>query len=256
MDQLGIEGRVVVVTGTAQGIGAAVARTLGRSGGRIAAVDVDGDRLNDVVRGIEPEALPYVADVRDPAQVDLVVKRVERDLGAVDILVNVAGVLRTAPATELTDEDWAYVFSVNATGVFNFSRAVARAMLPRRSGSIITVSSNASHVPRTGMAAYAASKAASTMFTRCLGLELAPHGIRCNIVAPGSTDTPMQRSLWTSGNGAESVIAGDSEAYRAGIPLGKLASPFDVADAVAFLASDRARHITMQELCVDGGASL
>jgi 2,3-dihydro-2,3-dihydroxybenzoate dehydrogenase len=111
-------------------------------------------------------------------------------------------------------------------------------------------------VPRQGLAAYAASKAAAHMFTRCLGLELAPHGIRCNIVAPGSTLTPMQTALWADEHGAARVIAGRPEAFWAGIPLGKLAVPEDVAEAVLFLLSDKAGHITMAEIMVDGGATL
>ncbi|MGH3239893.1 MAG: SDR family oxidoreductase, partial [Spirillospora sp.] len=106
-------------------------------------------------------------------------------------------------------------------------------------------------VPRGGMAAYAASKAAAAHLTRCLGLEMAPHGVRCNIVSPGSTDTPMLRAL-----GAGDVIAGDAAAFRTGIPLGRIAAPADIAEAVLFLLSERARHITMHELYVDGGAAL
>src|SRR5205085_10171905 len=105
-------------------------------------------------------------------------------------------------------------------------------------GGIVTVASNAAGVPRHGMAAYAASKAAAAQFTHCLGLELAPAGIRCNVVCPGSTDTGMLRSMWTPGHGPESSLDGVPEEYRVGIPLRKLAQPEDVAEAVAFLASD------------------
>ena len=140
--------------------------------------------------------------------------------------------------------------------MFRVSRAVARRMVPRGAGSIVTVASNAGGVPRSGMAAYGASKAAAAMFTKSLGLELAPHGIRCNVVAPGSTDTPMLRGMWTDERGAEAVIGGDLETFKVGIPLGRIAAAQDVADAVAFLVSDRARHITMQVLYVDGGAAL
>ncbi|MBW7461899.1 SDR family oxidoreductase, partial [Paenibacillus sepulcri] len=97
---------------------------------------------------------------------------------------------------------------------------------------------------------------AATMFTKCLGLELARHHIRCNIVSPGSTETAMQWSLWPDESGGEAVIAGSLESFRVGIPLQKLAETSDIADAVLFLASDRARHITMQDLRVDGGAAL
>jgi 2,3-dihydro-2,3-dihydroxybenzoate dehydrogenase len=129
-------------------------------------------------------------------------------------------------------------------------------MITRRRGAIVTVTSNAAGVPRAGMAAYAASKAAAAHFTRCLGLELAAHGIRCNVVAPGSTDTPMQRSLWNEETRDAPVIAGDPATYRTGIPLGRIATPEDIADAVLFLASERARHITLHDLYVDGGATL
>jgi 2,3-dihydro-2,3-dihydroxybenzoate dehydrogenase len=129
-------------------------------------------------------------------------------------------------------------------------------MQGRGAGSIVTVGSNAATVPRTQMAAYAASKAASHQFTRCLGLELAAHGIRCNIVAPGSTDTPMQRQLWTDAQAAERIVRGSIESFRTGIPLGRIAAPADVAEAVLFLLSNAARHITLHTLCVDGGATL
>jgi 2,3-dihydro-2,3-dihydroxybenzoate dehydrogenase len=106
------------------------------------------------------------------------------------------------------------------------------------------------------MAAYAASKAAATKLTRCLGLEVAEYGIRCNIVAPGSTRTPMQDAMWAAGSSPAAVIEGSLETFRSGIPLRRMAEPSDVADAVVFLLSDQASHITMTDLYVDGGATL
>jgi 2,3-dihydro-2,3-dihydroxybenzoate dehydrogenase len=255
---MGTPDEVAVVTGAAQGIGAAVARAMVRDGAAVAAVDRNGERLRETVErlGSGGRIVAYPADVSDSAEVDATVKRVEEELGPVTLLVNVAGVLRTGPVIEVSDEDWDRVFAVNLGGVFHFSRAVARRMVPRRSGRIVTVSSNATGVPRVGMAAYASSKAATSLFTKCLGLELAPYGIRCNVVSPGSTDTPMQRAYWGAVDGSAAVIAGSPAAFRVGIPLGKLATPEDVAEAVRFLASDRAGHITMQELYVDGGAAL
>ncbi|MFD0812872.1 2,3-dihydro-2,3-dihydroxybenzoate dehydrogenase [Amycolatopsis umgeniensis] len=245
----GIEGKVALVTGGARGIGAAVVAGLAEAGAIVAAVDlVEGSSRDGVTS--------FVADVGDPSAVARVVDEVERELGPIGIGAAVAGVLKPGTVRETSDEDWAATFAVNSTGVFTVLREISRRMVPRRSGVLVTVGSNAAGVPRTGMAAYAASKAAATMLTRCLGLELAGSGIRCNIVSPGSTDTDMQRLLWTDENGADRVIAGNQEQYRVGIPLGRIAEPADIADAVLFLASDRARHITMQNLYVDGGATL
>ncbi|MQA79843.1 MAG: 2,3-dihydro-2,3-dihydroxybenzoate dehydrogenase [Streptosporangiales bacterium] len=254
----GFEDRVAVVTGAAAGIGEAVAHGLARNGATVAAVDLDAAGLDTLVEKLDRPGrhAAYPADVRDPASVDAAVDRVEAELGPVDVLVNVAGVLRTGQAVEMSDEDWAAVFAVNTFGVFHACRAVGRRMAARGYGCIVTVASNAAGVPRMGMSAYAASKAAAAHFTRCLALELAPRGIRCNVVAPGSTDTTMLRSMWHDGYGAQSTIDGAPEQYRVGIPLQKLARPDDVADAVLFLASDRAGHITMQDLYVDGGAAL
>ncbi|GGM99068.1 2,3-dihydro-2,3-dihydroxybenzoate dehydrogenase [Actinoplanes campanulatus] len=250
----GLAGKTALVTGAGQGIGRAVAVALAGEGARVAAADRSEAGVK-LLADEYPGILPQVADVTSAEQVEAVVDAAERFLGPLDLLVNVAGVLHMGDVVDLTDDAWAQTFAVNTTGVFHVSRAVARRMVPRCSGAIVTVSSNAAGVPRSGMSAYAASKAASTMFTKCLGLELAPYGIRCNVVAPGSTDTPMQRQLWTDGVPAP-VLDGDPATFRVGIPLGRIATPEDVADAVLFLASDRARHITMHDLYVDGGATL
>jgi 2,3-dihydro-2,3-dihydroxybenzoate dehydrogenase len=254
-----MENKVALVTGAAGGIGAAVARTLGERGAVVALVDRDASRLRATVAGLTADGLHVAAfptDVTSGAAVESVVDAVEYRLGPLDFLVNAAGVLRLGEARELTDEDWAVTFAVNATGVFLVSRAVVNRMVPRCRGAIVTVASNAAGTARVEMSAYAASKAASTMFTKCLGLEVARYGIRCNVVAPGSTDTPMLRSMWQDETGSRRTIDGRPDAYRVGIPLGRLARPSDIADAVVFLLSDRAAHITMHDLTVDGGAAL
>ncbi|MFI6323208.1 2,3-dihydro-2,3-dihydroxybenzoate dehydrogenase [Nonomuraea sp. NPDC050556] len=240
----GIAGRVALVSGATGGIGAAVVAALASAGAKVAACDLREPAPDG------PGVQPYVVDVADGAAVRKVVDRVEREVGPIDICVNVAGILRPGGVLDYADDDWERTLAVNAGGVFHLSRHVAAAMAPRRRGAIVTVASNAARVPRAGLAAYAASKAAAQMFTQCLGLELAAYGIRCNVVAPGSTDTPMLAQL------GGDPIAGDPAAYRAGIPLGRIATPADVADAVCFLVSDQARHITLHTLVVDGGASL
>lgn len=266
-DRTELADRTALVTGAGQGIGAAVARLLAAEGAHVLATDRTADGLEELAAEPVGEPSPngtaaagtitaQVMDVTDAAAVEAAVNAVERDRGPLDILVNVAGILRPGPAAHLSDEDWADTFAVNTTGVFHTSRAVAARMAARGSGCIVTVGSNAAGVPRTGMAAYAASKAAAAMYTKCLGLELARSGVRCNIVAPGSTDTAMQRALWTDDAAPQRVVDGDPATFRTGIPLGRIAAPRDIAEAVLFLASDRARHITMQELYVDGGATL
>ncbi len=245
MNALG--GRVAVVTGAARGIGAAVVAALRDEGAVVAALDCDEAAL--------VAEHPYPVDVADPDQVERVCARIESELGPMDILVNVAGVLRTGRVVDLDRADWAATFAANTSGVFHMCRCAARSMRGR-GGAIVTVGSNAAEVPRIGMSAYAASKAAAAQFTKCLGLELASDNVRCNVVSPGATDTDMQRGFWTGPDGYARAVAGDPDTFRVGIPLGRLAAPDDVAAAVAFLVSDRARHITMQNIYVDGGGSL
>ncbi|MEU0032143.1 2,3-dihydro-2,3-dihydroxybenzoate dehydrogenase [Streptomyces sp. NPDC006335] len=253
------ESKLALVTGAAGGIGAAVARVLGERGITVAAVDRDAAQLDEVTGKLGADSLPvapFAADVTDSAAVNGVVTDIEQRLGPIDYLVNAAGVLRLGEVSTFSDDDWNSTFAVNTTGVFHLSRAVVGRMVPRGRGAVVTVASNAAATPRTGMAAYAASKAAAEMFTKSLGLEVARHGIRCNIVAPGSTDTPMLNSMWHDDSGPRATLAGNLEAFRVGIPLGKLAAPADVAHAVAFLLSDQASHITLHTLTVDGGAAL
>jgi 2,3-dihydro-2,3-dihydroxybenzoate dehydrogenase len=251
---------VALVTGAARGIGAAVLSACARAGYRAVGVDRDGPALAATTRALAAEVaapvLGLTADLRDRQAVDALVARVEDEVGPVDALASVAGILKAAPIVELEDEAWDETVAVNLTGTFRVCRAIARRMVSRRRGVIVTVSSNAATVPRARLAAYCAAKAGVTTFTRCLGLELAPLGIRCNVVSPGSTDTDMLRMAFAGGQGPRTAIEGDLASFRLGIPLGRIASPAQVAEAVLFLLSERASHITMHDLRVDGGAAL
>lgn len=254
MRDSGLSGRLALVTGAGGGIGAAVVRLLVEEGARVVATDLPSTDLSGLafLNGVRVEPL----DVSDGAAVEALFERIETEDGPIDFAVSVAGVLSNVTVDQTSDAEWRRVFAVNADGVFHLGRAASRRMGERGKGAFVTVSSNAAGVPRHAMAAYAASKAAATMFTRCLGLELGPKGVRCNIVAPGSTLTPMQTGMWADEDGAACVIAGSPETFKAGIPLQKLATPEDIAEAVVFLLSDRAAHITMTDLYVDGGATL
>ncbi|WP_420548126.1 2,3-dihydro-2,3-dihydroxybenzoate dehydrogenase [Curvivirga sp.] len=245
------DGKVAFVSGASGGIGAAIVKSLAAQGAKVFATDIEWPEEPSSDAAI----YNHVLDITDPAAVDVAVSKAEQHFGPIDVAASVAGVLKTGLAIETSDADWQSMFAVNSTGVFNIGRALARVMIPRKSGSIVTVSSNAGGIPRHGMSAYAASKAASTMFTRCLGLELAPHGIRCNIVAPGSTITPMLADMTGDPVAMNQLINGLPETFKTGIPLGKLGQPDDVAEAALFLLSDRASHITMADIYVDGGAT-
>jgi len=252
-------GQIALVTGAAAGIGAAVARALVEAGAQVIAIDIDQTGLDTQAQAnadLTGQFHPHVVDISDTASVNQLVTNVESKIGAIDYLVNVAGILWLTDALDCTDEQWQRTFEVNTHGVFYLLRAVGRVMRPRQQGAIVTVSSNAAHIPRTKMLAYAASKAATTQLTRSFGLEMAEHGIRCNLVSPGSTDTAMQRQLWKDENGAQAVIDGNLKSYRNPIPLGRMGQAEDVAAAVLFLLSDQARQITLADILVDGGATL
>ncbi|CAG7594799.1 2,3-dihydro-2,3-dihydroxybenzoate dehydrogenase [Paenibacillus solanacearum] len=255
------QGKIALVTGAAQGIGEAIVRALCERGATVAVLDRQKEpleRLSALLteRGSRVRAFPL--NLKDHEAIPQMVTRIEEELGPIDILVHAAGVLRTGPLATYADEDWNELLAVNVGSLFHLSRAVSARMIPRRRGVIVTVSSNAAAVPRMGMGAYATTKAAATMLTKCFALELAEHGIRCNIVSPGSTDTPMLRSMWLDEQerGAQQTIDGSLPAYRTGIPLRKLATPEDIADGVLYLASERASHLTMHDLRIDGGATL
>jgi len=251
MQLTGFEDRIALVTGAGGGIGAAVVARLRDSGAVVIATDLEAPSV-DAGDNVHAFAL----DVTDSAAVDALVARVEAEIGPIDLVAHVAGVLSTTTVGDTSDAEWRRTFAVNTDGVFHVGRALARVMAPRRRGAMVVVGSNAAGVPRQAMAAYAASKAAATMFVRCLGLELAPHGVRCNIVAPGSTRTAMQTGMWADDQGEARVIAGTLENFKSGIPLGKIAEPGDIANAVMFLLSEQAGHVAMSDLYVDGGATL
>lgn len=241
-------GKRVLVTGAAQGIGLRIAERFVAAGADVIGLDVKIPASS----GFRFETL----DVSDPDAVSRVCQQLQQENDRLDVLVNAAGVLRTGNFETLSDEDWRLSMDVNAAGPFYMMRAWSAVFRRQRSGAIVNVASNAANLPRWGMMAYGASKAALLSLSHTVALELAPFGVRCNVVSPGSTDTPMLAGMLGDPAGQQRLIEGLPEQFKLGIPLRKIATPDDIADAVLFLASAQAGHITMQQLVVDGGATL
>ncbi|HAF94366.1 MULTISPECIES: 2,3-dihydro-2,3-dihydroxybenzoate dehydrogenase [Stutzerimonas] len=247
-ERMDFTGRRIWVTGAGRGIGRAVAEGFARLGGEVEGFDL-----------AFPEAgygfATYRLDVGDPQAVQQTCRDLLGEREGIDVLASVAGILRLGALEALSLEDWDDSLRVNLSGPFYLLRELMPRFKARGRGAVVAVSSNAARVPRMQMAAYAASKAALTSLVRTAGLELAPHGVRCNLVSPGSTDTPMQRAMWPDDRGRARTIAGFPEQFKLGIPLQKIATPEEVAHAVLFLASDLASHITLQDIVIDGGAT-
>ena len=179
--------KIALITGACSPLGAEVVESLARQGALVAAVDSDGARLADLVERLHGQGLRIAGrqiDVTSSAAVDALVDQLEREFGPIDALVALAGALHPGPALSLTDEDWSHSFAVNVNGVFNVSRAVATRMVDRSKGTIIMVPAHVVAVPRSGIAAYAASRAAAIAYTECLAVEVAPRGVHCAVVAP------------------------------------------------------------------------
>lgn len=250
-------GRIIAVTGAARGIGAAVARHLAEAGATVALLDREPEVSEGAaaISAAGGRALAYHTDVSEAEQVKAAADRIEVELGPIEGLAHVAGVLRPSRLLEASTQDLELMLRVNTTGTFLVTREIGQRMAARRTGSIVVVTSNAATTPRVGLGAYAASKAAAAMVARCLGLELAPLDVRINTVSPGSTDTDMLATSLGESSCKEELIAGNLEDFRVGIPIGRIATPNDVAQAVTFLLSDSARQITLADLRVDGGAT-
>ncbi|MFI8416739.1 2,3-dihydro-2,3-dihydroxybenzoate dehydrogenase [Serratia sp. NPDC078593] len=242
-------GKRVWVTGAGAGIGLQTALDFAAAGAEVVGFDLRFDAQNYPFR-------TEVLDIADAAAVDAVCTRLLVEQAELDVLVNGAGILRIGMIDETSAADWMACLNVNAGGAFNMFRHALPVFRRQRRGAIVSIASNAAHVPRVGMAAYCASKAALRSLCQTVGLEMATYGVRSNLVSPGSTNTPMQQGMWQDASGEQKTIQGFPEQFKLGIPLGKIAQPQDVSNAILFLASDLASHITMQDIVIDGGATL
>jgi 3-oxoacyl-[acyl-carrier protein] reductase len=240
---MGLDGRVALVTGGARGIGRAIAEALAALGAKVAVVDLDLEQAGATAAAVGGGAKGFQANVAQAADVEAMVEAVERDLGPIEVLVNNAGITRDNLLARLTEENWDLVLDVNLKGAYLMMKAVGRGMMKRRSGRIVNIASVVGLVGNKGQANYSASKAGLVGLTKSIAKELASRGVRVNAVAPGFIETDMTAALPPEAR----------EALAAQIALGRLGTPADVAAAVAFLASDAASYITGQVIVVDGG---
>jgi 3-oxoacyl-[acyl-carrier protein] reductase len=237
-------GRVVAVTGAAQGLGLAMARRFVAEGAQLALADVDGERLKATGAEIA-DALLSTVDVTRADQVQDWVAEACRSFGRVDVLVNNAGVIRDSRLERMDDTQWTDVIDVSLRGAFHCSRAVFAGMKERGYGRILSMSSM-SWRGNFGQVNYAAAKAGVIGLSRTIALEGAAHGVTANVIAPGLIDTPMLASM----NGPA------REKLSRRVPVGRIGRPEEIAEAAAFLCSEQAGYVTGVVLDVDGGIGL
>jgi 2,3-dihydro-2,3-dihydroxybenzoate dehydrogenase len=244
------EKKIAWVVGVNQGIGLEVMQRLCAENIQVVGIDKANDQVPEPFK-----EMIQICDIRDEQQISNLCRRLLIN-SPPDYFIHVAGVLHLGQHDEMTFAQWSETFEVNLFSPFHFFHYLSPYFKKKMSGNIVTISSNATKVPRMGMSAYGASKSALTYFSKTVALELAQYGIRVNIVSPGSTATAMQYQLWTNPEGEKNTITGNLEQFKVGIPLKKIAKVDDIANAVMFFISDQSSHITMHDLVIDGGATL
>jgi len=251
-------GGPVIVTGAARGIGLAVARRAARDGAHVALLDIDGGAVENSALELTREggvAIAVQADVSDAEQVHRAIAEIVQTLGPPRVLVNNAGIYKSAGLGDVTPADWNHMLGVNLSGVFFCVQATVPRMIELGGATIVNISSIGAKIGWIRNHAYCASKAGLIGLTRVLALELAPYQITVNAVCPGNTTTNMMKAVDADVAALENLAPGEfTRAQAKRIPLGRLAEPNDIAGAVAFLASADASHITGQAINVDGGS--
>ncbi len=241
-----LDGKVALITGAAGGLGDKIARTLHAQGATLALTDRRAEPMEKLKAELGERVEWFVADLSKAEDINNLVKDVEERCGRIDILVNNAGLTRDNLFIRMSDEDWQLVLDVNLSAGFKLAKAAVRGMMKRRFGRIIGIASVVGVMGNAGQANYSASKAGMIAMNKCLAQEVGSRGITVNSVAPGFIRTPMT-----------DVLPDDVKAnLLAKIPEGKLGEAQDIANAVAFLASDEAQYITGQTIHVNGGMAM
>jgi len=247
-----LQGRVALITGAAAGFGEAIARRFVAEGAKVLVADLDGSRAQDVATSLGASARAVRCDVSSRADVDAAVAACVDAFGGVDILVNNAGTThRNQSMLEVDEATFDRVFAVNVKSIFHTTQAVVPLMKARRSGCIVNIGSTAGIRPRPGLTWYNASKGAVNLLSKSMAAELGPDGIRVNAVCPVMSPTALIEQFLGVPDTPEARAK-----VVAGIPLGRMSTPEDVAEATLYLASDAARFITGVELPVDGGRTI
>jgi len=244
-----LKDKVAIVTGSAQGIGRAIAMRLASEGAKVAIADIDVAGATRTANAIGANAIAVKLDVTRLQDALEAADFVERELGPIEILVNNAGWDKLEPFVESTPETWDKVIAINYRGVLNLCKAIAPRMQQRKHGKIVSISSDAGRVGSTGEAVYAGCKAAIIGFSKTLARELARHGINVNVVCPGPTQTALLKEAMA---GREGVL----DAMAKGIPFRRLGQPEDLAGAVAFFASSDSDYATGQVISISGGLTM
>jgi NAD(P)-dependent dehydrogenase (short-subunit alcohol dehydrogenase family) len=245
-----LEGKVVIVTGAASGIGNGIAELFSEEGANIALCDINAEGAKTAAAQISEKTgrktLPIAVDITRKNEVDKAVAQVVKELGTVDILVNAAGIVRLSHAVDISEKDWDDTFAVNVKGALFFCQAAGKVMMRQNSGKIVNIASDSGKRPFPDEVAYCASKSAMIGMTRVFALELGPYNINSNAIAPGATDTPMLRKFYMK-------TEKDHQNYIAATALKRIAEPRDIAKVALFLASTLSDHVTGEIILTSAG---
>ncbi len=255
-----LRGKVALVTGAGRGIGREVALQLAQAGADLACLDIDPDAASETAARAQVHrvrAIPLAVDLAAVPAIEPAVARVVGAMGRIDVLVSCAGVMQTKPLLDLTERDWNRILDVNLRGLFFCMQAAGRRMVEQKSGAIVNISSMAGRTGRPLAAHYCASKFGVIAVTRSAALAFAPYGVRVNAVCPGITDTPMWEQIDAERAELLGLPRGEPRAqFVRTVPLGRIATPDEIARVVVFLCSDAAAYVTGQAINVDGGLEM